>query len=170
MYICELCGAHLDPGEKCNCKKIDIEFCRTSYRQAKDPEKQVSTLSQRYSVTKTDIIRVLGDLYGARKSSAQKRENKGKSKQVARLKALLEIDILTGMTVREAAQHRGVSYQTAADYTRELRKRLKDEKTVAEQKKTAFAELMEGASQRKQGQTKSLANSTTSLRTKCEGR
>lgn len=123
--MCDFCGANLDPGERCDCEKVDVEWARTSYRQAKDPEEQVKILADLYLVSKETIKKVLGDLYGTvqKKKRISKKENNAEKR--ARLQALLIGDIACGMTVREAAEHRGVPYNIASNYTREFRKELK---------------------------------------------
>ena len=123
--VCDFCGANLDPGERCDCEKVDVEWARTSYRQAKDPEEQVKILADLYLVSKETIKKVLGDLYGTvqKKKRISKKENNAEKR--ARLQALLISDIACGMTVREAAEHRGVPYNIASNYTREFRKELK---------------------------------------------
>ena len=126
---CVYCGAALDPGEKCDCEKVDVGFCRTSYRQAKDPENQVKVLSELYDVSVATIKACLGDLYGTVKKAVQVKETAADRR--ARVKALLIADIGAGMTLRDAAEHRGIAYYTAANLTREFRKSLAKHKRRA---------------------------------------
>lgn len=144
-YVCKNCGAHLDPGEKCDCKGIDVEFCRVTYRQAKNPQKQIGVLAQLFLVSKADIIKALGDLYGnlnRRKNSKIVKKQRSCAERTARLKALLTADILCGATIQEAADRRGVTYNVAAYHTFELRQGLKKAEKAQTKKKDYLDELM----------------------------
>ena len=119
---CDICGANLDPGERCECAKVDIGFCRTSYRQAKHPEKQIKVLAELYAVDKSVIKNILGDLCKPKKKA---KSTNNKRAEKAKLKALLIADVGSGMSIADAARRRGVSYAVAATHTRELRIELK---------------------------------------------
>lgn len=129
-YKCEHCGAFLDPGERCDCRKVDKEFCKVSFRQAKNPKKQVSILAELFGVSKSVIIDVLGDDYKKTLTPSPAREKR--DQRTARIKAMLTADILSGMSVRDAADHVGITYNVAANYTRTLRKQLKQEREKKE--------------------------------------
>lgn len=129
-YKCEHCGAFLDPGERCDCIKVDKEFCKVSFRQAKNPKKQVNILAELFSVSKDVIIDILGDDYKKALSPSPVKEKRGQ--RTARIKAMLTADIASGMSVREAAEHVGVTYNVAANHTRSLRKQLKQARAMKE--------------------------------------
>lgn len=131
MYkTCQICGATLDPGERCECARVDIGFCQASYRDAKDPEEQITILSELFSVSKETIIAVLGNHYTPKKKAAVK---KGGSKRAEKeiLKAKLRADIACGYSVADAARRRGVSYAVAATHTKNIRKELKEKLKAA---------------------------------------
>jgi len=123
---CDICGATLDPGERCDCAKVDVGFCQASYREAKDKEKQIKILAELYAVGKETIIAVLGDRYQA---PGKKPPAKGEyRKEKAIMKSRLIAYINCGLSVAEAAERVGVSYSVAATHTKEARAALRKTK------------------------------------------
>ena len=109
MYnTCDICGATLDPGERCECAKVDIGYCQASYRDAKDPEEQIKILSELFLVSKDTIIAVLGKHYKPKEKTVVKKSS-SKRAEKERLKAMLIADVACGYSVADAARRTGVA-------------------------------------------------------------
>ena len=95
-------------------ERLDI---RTSYRQVKDPEKQLSILSELYACGVADIESVVQDLINAPKVSATRNSNKRKYSNPRHSWSESEIQDLIacraqGMTLSELANKYNVSVPT----------------------------------------------------------
>lgn len=90
-------------------EKIDI---RTSYRQAKDPEKQISILADLYACRKSDIEHIVNDLQQKQSSAAksnkvtsQKSKHRWTSEEIAEMCSLKA----KNTPIKEIAKHFRVS-------------------------------------------------------------
>lgn len=120
---CDICGAALDPGERCECSKVDIGWCEACYRDAKDPEDQIKILAEQFLVSKETIIAVLGDKYKAPDEKPPAKVGYRKEKEI--MKSRLIAYINCGLSIAEAAERVGVSYSVAATHTKEARDALR---------------------------------------------
>lgn len=88
-------------------EKIDI---RTSYRQAKDPEKQISILADLYACRKSDIEQIVNDLQQSsattsNKVTSQKSKHRWTSEEIAEMCSLKA----KNTPIKEIAKHFRVS-------------------------------------------------------------
>lgn len=88
---------------------------RASYRDAKNPEKQISILVDLYACTKNDIMQVL--------------ELQVQPKRVVRSydqsvrQDLTKAVLLDGQTVKDAAERFGIPFGTASDWVQKAKKK-----------------------------------------------
>ena len=88
---------------------------RASYRDAKNPEKQISILADLYACTKNDIMQLL-EIY-----TPSKRVVRSYDQSVRQ--DLTKAVLLDGQTVKDAAERFGIPFGTASDWVQKAKKK-----------------------------------------------